>query len=164
MPDRGFNIFELFSLITPHQKHSALNAALPAHGDCLLYLFDLYATINRIEDALRSALGTDPDAKATQLGKQIKHFGVEAIGARDALERDAQAARAHLSRILANPLVVNGEHIVGNPYNVRGVGVHEPFHFIDHQQGIAATVGLSKDLVTAPAALIRAAARSDEVD
>jgi hypothetical protein len=120
------------------------NAALPAHGNCLLYLFDLDSAIHGIENALRSAFRTDPDAKAAQLGEQIEHLGVEAICARDALEGDAQAARAHLRGILAKPFVVDGEHIVGNPDHVWRVCVHQPFHFVNHQQGVAPAVGLPK--------------------
>src|SRR5271170_7651608 len=99
MLDGSFDIFQIFSLVSPHEKHSALDAAFPAHGHCLLYLFDLDSAIHGIENALRSALRTDPDAKTTQLGQQIKHLWVEAIGARDALKGDFEITRAHLRGI-----------------------------------------------------------------
>src|SRR5665213_973685 len=100
MADGSFNVFQIFSFVSPHQKHAALNATLPAHGNCLLYLFDLDSAIHGVEDSLRSAFRSNPDSKATQLGKQIKHLGVQAIRTRDALERDAEAPRAHLRGIL----------------------------------------------------------------
>src|ERR1700733_2285683 len=112
MTDRRLNIFQLFSLITPHQKHSALNAALPAHSNRLLDLLDLDSTIHRIENALGSAFRADPDAKAAQLGKQVKRLRVQPIRPGDALERDAQVARTHLRRIRPQPRMVDGEYIV----------------------------------------------------
>ena len=42
--------------------------------------------------------------------------------------------------------------------------VGEPLDLIDDHDGIAPAMGLSVHLMTAPAALIRAAARGDEVD
>ena len=62
----------------------------------------------------------------------LRHARVQAIGARDALERNAQAAALHLRGILIQPAVVNGEDVVGEPELLGLVAVEDPLHFIHH--------------------------------
>ena len=100
-----------------------------------------------------ATLRADPDAKATEFGEDIEHLFVEAIGAGDAFEWNVQAAASHFASVVAEPGVIDGEYIVGDPDYVRRVLLEEPFDFIDDEERVAAAVGLSVDLMTAPAAI-----------
>ena len=162
--DGGFDVVQFFAFVAPHQEHAALDAALAGEGDGLLDLLDLDAAIHGVEDSLGAAFGADPDAEAAEFGEKVEHLCVESIGAGDAFEGNAQAAAAHLGGIVANPFVVDGEDVVGDPDHVGGVGLKQPLDLIDNEQGIAAAVGLAKDLMAAPATLVWASAGGDEVD
>ncbi len=78
----------------------------------MLDLLDLYAAIHGVEDSLGATFGADPDAETTELGEEIEHLCVETIGAGDALEGNAQVAAAHLCRVVANPLVIDGKDVI----------------------------------------------------
>src|ERR1700710_724181 len=108
MIDGCFDVVQLFAFVAPHQEHATFYAAFTGGCDGLLALLDLDASIHSVEDPLRAAFGPDPDAEAAEFGKQIEHFGVETIGAGDALEGDTQAAAAHLCGIIADPFVIDG--------------------------------------------------------
>jgi hypothetical protein len=59
--------------------------------------------------------------------------------------------------------MIDREHIVRDPGDVRGVLGNKPFEFVDDLDRIAAPMGLAVDLVAAPAAFVRATPRCDEV-
>ena len=165
MLDGRLDVFHLLSFVAPHQKHSALNPALPAHLDGLLHLLDLDAAIHGVEHALRSALRADPDAKAAEFGQQIEHLCVEPIGARDAFEGNTQMPRRRISAAYSRShpwLIVKTSSDTQTMSGVYSVSSHSTSSTT--MSGIAAAVGLAVDLMAAPAALVRAAARGDEVD
>src|SRR5580704_11768813 len=107
MLDRGLDIFDPFIGVAPHQEHPALDAALTAHADGGLDLAGRHASIHGIENALRSTLRTDPDAKASQTCEEIEHFLVQAVGSGNALERNVQTPLMHLCGILTQPAMMN---------------------------------------------------------
>ncbi len=162
MLDGRFDILQLFALVAPHQEHAGLDAPRLASGDRRLHLPHGDAAFHGIEDSLRAAFGADPNTEATKLGEQVDDFVVQAVGAGNALERDAQATASHFRGVLAQPAVVNGEDVVGNPNHIGLIGGEQPLDFIDHRERLAAAVGHAKNLMTAPAATIRAAAGGDE--
>ena len=96
-----------------------------------LHLFDGHASFHSVQNLLRAALAANPQPKASQLRQQIGRFGVQTIGSRNAFEGNMQAALSHLSGVGAQPPVMNGEHIVGNPHHVRLIMVQQPFDFVD---------------------------------
>src|SRR5260370_16073394 len=58
----------------------------------------------------------------------------------------------------------DGEYIVGDPHHVGRIFAQQPIHLIDYQHRVTATMRLPVDLMAAPIAPKRAAARGDEVD
>jgi hypothetical protein len=68
---------------------------------------------------LRSALRAYPRAEAAQLRQKIHHLGTQAVRARDALKRNADAALVHLRGVGTQPCVIYCEHIIGDPNHVR---------------------------------------------
>src|SRR5260370_18865047 len=108
MFDGRLDCVQFLALVARHQKHAALNATFAGEGDGLLDLLDLDAAIHGVEDSLGAALRANPDAETTEFGEEVEHLCVETIGAGDALERNTQAAAAHLCGIVANPFVISG--------------------------------------------------------
>ena len=101
-------------------------------ADRVANLRDGDAALHGVQQALRTALGADPHAVAAQFRKLRGHARVQAVRARDALERNAQAAAPHLRGILIQPAVMNGEHIVGEPQLLGMVAVEDPLHLVHH--------------------------------
>ena len=79
--DGGFDVFDLFAFIAPHEEHAALDVACAAQVYGALDLLHLDAAVHGVENALRTALRADPDAEAAELGEKIEHLFVEAVGA-----------------------------------------------------------------------------------
>ena len=77
-----------------------LDAVLLELRHCVAHLRDGDAALHGVQQALRTALGADPHAVAAQFRKLRGHARVQAVGARDALERNAQAAALHLRGVL----------------------------------------------------------------
>ena len=128
--DGRFDILQLFAVIPPHQEHPALDAARLAGSHSGLHLFNGNAAFHGVEDSLRAALRADPHAEATEFGQQINDFVVQAIRAGNTLKRNPQSAPPHFRGVLAQPAVVNGEHIVGNPHHVRLIGGKKPLYLV----------------------------------
>src|ERR1700735_2451518 len=101
MFDGGLNILHLLALIAPHEKHAALDAAFTAEIDAGLHLVEFDATVHRLENPRGPALRAAPNAKTSEVHKQIQHLRVEAVSTRDALKWDTQTSPLHLGRIVA---------------------------------------------------------------
>jgi hypothetical protein len=62
--DRRLDVRNLFALVAPHQEHACLDASLLREPHRGLHFVDGDSAFHAIEDALRSALGADPNAEA----------------------------------------------------------------------------------------------------
>ena len=73
-------------------------------------------------------------------------------------------ASFQLSRILEQPAVVDREDVIRVPNLVRLVEIHDMLHFRGAVEIAAAAMRVAKDGMGTPFALVRATARSDQVD
>ena len=87
---------------------------------------------------------------------------VEPVLARDRLEGQAEAAPLQLGGVLEQPLVIDGEDVVGVPQQVRVVGVDDLLDLVHDVARRAAAMRVAEDGVAAPGARERAAARGDQ--
>ncbi len=83
------------------------------------------------QDALRAAFGTDPESVAAHPRQRLDDVFVETVLTRDRLERHVESAAVELRGVLEQPLVVDGEHVVGVPQEVRRVRGDDLLHFVD---------------------------------
>ena len=162
--DGGFNVRQLLAFVAKHEEHAGLNSPVAAERDGLAHLLDFDAPLHGVENSLRAALRSDPHAEAAELSQRVRHARVEAVGARDALEGNAQAAALHLGGVFDHPAVVDGEDVVRHPGHVRLVSSHEPLELVYDGARLPAAVRLAENFVAAPAAMVGAAARRDQRD
>src|SRR6185312_71934 len=103
------DIFDFFTVIPPHQKHSGLNAAgfTKVNGGPHLLYPD--AALHRVENALGSTFRSNPDAKATKLGERFHYSFIQTVRARNALEWNADATTLYLGSEIEYPAMMNSE-------------------------------------------------------
>src|SRR5262249_48364193 len=142
--DCGFDVVELFTLIAPHEEHAGGDTSRLEHVDGAVDLFDLHATLHRVEDSLRAAFGSDPDAEAAHFSESIGDGIVHAIRARDALEGNANAATFQLGRIVQGPACMDREDVIGIPEKVGVVAGGNVFDLIRNVHDRAAAVSLAE--------------------
>ncbi len=66
MLNGGLNVFDLLAFVAPHQEHADLNSVLLAKSNRIAHLLNGNAALHGVENALRAALRTDPNAKAAK--------------------------------------------------------------------------------------------------
>ena len=69
----------------------------PAQTDRSLNLLDRHASFHGVENSLRAALRADPDSKTTHLRQRLHHLWIQAVGARNAFERELDPRRFNSS-------------------------------------------------------------------
>src|SRR3954453_2250791 len=101
--DGGFYVIQLLALVAPHEEHTGLDSVAPAKSHRVTDLLDGNTALHGIENALRTALGADPDAHASELGENRCDRFIDPVGPRNAFERNPQTAAIHLRRVFADP-------------------------------------------------------------
>ncbi len=131
MIHRGGNVFELLTLVSPHEEHAHLDAGSLRQPARVAHLFDFHAALHGVEDLLAAALRSDPDAVAAELAQQ-RHgaFVLQAIGARDGFEGTMNSTALELGGVGGEPGMADGEDVVGVPDLVGIVAIDDPLHFI----------------------------------
>src|SRR5215831_16151885 len=160
--DGGVNVGELLSLVTPHQEHSGLDSNRPAKGNRCLHLLHSNSALHGVEDSLRAALRADPNAEASHLSQGLNNLQIQAVGSRNAFKRQFHAAAFEFGGILKEPSMMNRENVVGHPRHLRLIAVNEPLELIGYRCWLSAAMGLSKNLVAAPAAMVGTSSRGDQ--
>src|SRR6185436_8299779 len=118
-----------------------------------------------VEDALAAALRADPDAVAPHLRERRQHLlAHHAVGPRNGLEREAEAAPLQLGGVVEQPAVADGEDVVRVPELVRPPAVADVLDFVGHVLEAPPPVAEAEYRVRAPAALVGTAAGGDQID
>src|SRR6185436_15693233 len=112
---------------------------------------DLHPAIHGVEDALGTALGSDPDPEASEIGQGLSHLLVHPLGPGDALEGDTYPPLLHLPCELESPALVDGEDIVHEPQLLGRVPLLDEFDLRDHVFHRASTMRLTIDRPRTPA-------------
>ncbi len=126
-------------------------------------LLDPRALLHRVEDPLRPRFGAKP-RRATARGVQgPRDRGGHLVGPQQALERNDGLARLHQPCEPFDPVGFETEDVVGDPQMIGLIGLLEPRHLVDDVLGRARGVALAVNRLRAPVAVVRAAARRDDV-
>src|SRR5206468_10189539 len=113
------------------------------------------AALHRVQDPLAAALRADPDAPAAHLGQRAYDvFLHHAIGSGDRFEGHSKTATLELGGVVVQPAVVNGEHVVRVPDDIRPVAFHQELELIGGASDTTPPMGVAKDGVGAPVAAV----------
>ena len=126
------------------------------------HLIDRHLALHRVEDALRAALGTNPHPEAAETRQRRGDVVVDALGARDALERQSNAAPLELARVRDRPRAMDREHVVRVPQALRVIALDDRLDFVGDIADRTAAMRFAEDGSAAPGAGVRATARGDE--
>src|SRR5580704_16342250 len=149
MINRRLDIFEFFSLVSPHQEHARLDSVLPAQRNRLTNSLDLHPSLHLVQNSVGTALVADPQTLTTQFGESLNHLFIQTIGAGDAFERNMDLPLPKFHGPTRQPVVIDREYVVSNPQHVRLVSIEQPCQFIGDMLRLAAPVCLTKYLMAA---------------
>src|SRR6202451_792661 len=162
MLDRRLDIAKLLTLVSPHQEHSRLDSMRFAHRYGGSHFFSGDTALHGIQNALRTALGTNPYAEASHFRPRFDNLRINPTGPRNALERHFQSSPLQFACVLKEPAVVNGENVIGHPRHLGLVSTNQPLEFVGHRRRLPAAMCLAEYFVAAPAAMVGAAASGDK--
>ena len=115
MRRRRFNVRNRFAIVPQHDKHADLNAPCLQHVCLLLHVRNIRFALHAVQNALRAALRTNPEAIAAHFRQGVDHILVQAVRAADALKWQAQAPLLQLRVIGEKPARVDGQYVISIP-------------------------------------------------
>ena len=111
-------------------------------------LFHRSSLFHAVENLLRAGLRAIPDAEAAALLQALKNGGIDKIDPAQAFVGMLRVSLFHFLKELHRPLLVDGQHIVGNPHDVRVVLLFDHQHFVHNVLRRTLPMGMTKYFAT----------------